>query len=86
MSLSNWPDYLLIDKANHWQIPIAHNQAIDNLIDQELDLRKPNVAAWYFGDCDGQVIFIPNEPEYDRDGQPIVSEMIEYNEGEEVWS
>lgn len=78
---------MLIELANQLDAPTSHNQRIDNLPDQELDLRQPDIAAWYFGDCAGQLVFIPNEPEYDNNGQPIINEVIGYDEkGGEVWS
>ncbi len=89
MGLSNWPDYLLIERANKidktWPSLLSKLVTFQE-IDNELNLRQPNIAAWYFGDCDGQLIFVPCEPEYDSKGYPIISEMIRYsNDGKEVW-
>ncbi len=86
MSLSNWPDYILIQKCNHIEKEGSHSNLL-RAFDSELDLRNPQQAAWYFGDCAGQLIFIPVEREYDSEGQPIVSEMMGYSDkGEEVWN
>lgn len=87
--LSSYPDYLLITKANKLEWSLEHWQGNLELasFDHELDLRKPDEAAYYFGDCDGQAIFIPAELEYDGEGQPIASEMVGYSEeGEEAWN
>ena len=91
MSLSNWPDYLLIQEMNRYVQEAIDAQGFRSgppqAPDLELDLRKPDIASWYFGDCDGQVVFIPSEPEYDSERQPILSEMMGYNDkGGEVWS
>ena len=72
MSLSNIRDWKLIEIANHWQIPIAHSQAIDNLIDEELELRY-----YQYGGCDNRLEFLPTEPEWDK--KPVV-EMEYYEE------
>lgn len=86
MSLSNIPDWKLIKAGNEVEEMITNWFRDDLLIDQELDLRNPEQAAWYFGDCDGQIVFIPSEPEYDSEGQLIASEVVGYNEGNEIWT
>lgn len=71
MSLSNYPDHVLIRNANKWSHPIADRKAIDNNIDRELESRQP--PAEYF--------------EYDSNGNVIVSEVIGHTkDGEEIWS
>ncbi len=86
MSLSNYPTHKLIHDVKIYAIsPLFRDDDIVSDIDQELDLRQPDIAAWYFGDCDGQPVFIPIEPECDGEGKPIVSEAIGYSEGEEIW-
>lgn len=89
MSLSNWPDWKLIEGENLLQANIympGHCGALSE-IGQVLDLRNPKQAARYFGNCAGQIVFIDSEPEYDSEGQPITSEMMGYDdERGEVWS
>jgi len=83
MSLSREPTWRLVQNAN-----LINNNypEIIELIDKELDLRKPDEATFYFGDCAGKQVFIPIEPEYDNDGMPIASEMIGYDDkGNEVF-
>jgi hypothetical protein len=76
--LSNYPDYLLITEANRISSrnPVAtyEHETIRmelQFYDYELLSRQPP----------------PREPEYDQDGNRIISEMIGYSdEGEEVWT
>ncbi len=85
MSLSNvshWPDWYLIQRAN--ELP-PRFYLVETVMVEELDLRKPNEATSYFGDCAGKAIFIPIEPEHDSNGQPIIEEVIGYDEEGEIW-
>ncbi len=83
--LSNWTDYRLIELCNSAEAT-GHLSNLLRVYDEELDLRQPDIAAWYFGDCAGKLIFIPIELEYDSEGQPVVSEAIGCSdEGEQVW-
>ncbi len=54
-------------------------------MDDELESRKPSEVTSYFGDCAGIAIFIPVEPEYDSNGQPIIEEVIDYDKEGEIW-
>ncbi len=94
MSLSSFPDWYLVSNSNNteqsWNRYICYisNTQVEMpqlLSDQELDFRVPNEAASYFGDCAGIPIFIPIEPEYDSNGQPIIEEVIGYDEQGEIW-
>ncbi len=91
--LSNYPDWFLINyqPVKHiWRFGDDHQspkQYVTTLpISQELDLRQPNEAIFFFGDCEGKQVFLPIE-EYDSNGKKIVTELIGYdNEGNEVWN
>ncbi len=86
MGLSNYPSFLLIQDANvsEREVSTEFENWIE-YIDHELDLRQPNEAASYFGDCAGKAIFIPVEPEYDSTGQPILTKVIGHDEQGEIW-
>ncbi len=84
MSLSNYPNYLLIREANRIESYGYDWSGEEILIDDILDfIRKPDEAASYFGDCAGKAIFVPIEPEYDSTGQPIIEEAID--EERKIW-
>ncbi len=86
MSLSNYPDYLLIREANRIESYGYDWSGEEILIDDILDfIRKPDEATFWFGDCASKAIFIPIEPEYDSNGQPIVEEVAGYDEQGEIW-
>lgn len=82
MSLSNYPDWKLIEAGNKTEelLGSCNKFGGDLDINIELDLRNPEQAAWYFGDCAGELVFIPTEPEFDSNGQPIISEMMGYDD------
>ncbi len=81
MSLSNWPDWKLIREYDY-HVQAGNRSNLARAYGQELDLRNPEQAAWYFGDCAGKLVFIPIVPEFD-----IESEMMGYDDkGSEVWS
>jgi len=72
MSLSNIPDWMLIDALENWT-PIPGFREDDIFIGLELDNRYPEDQ---YGECDNRLEFLPTEPEWDD--KPI--EEMEYYE------
>ena len=70
MSLSHIPDFKLIEIINHLY-------QLENLLFlNELEAMEQELESR-----------IPHfEPEYDSEGNVIVSEVIGYNEGNEIWT
>lgn len=82
LNVSRLHDWKLIQVAN--ELPNRFG-LVELVIDEELDLRAPNEAASYFGDCAGKAIFIPIEPEYDSTDQPILTETIDHDDQGDVF-
>lgn len=85
--INNYPTSLLINRANLLEAKkrrfIVQQEAMLEF-DTELDLRQPNEATFFFGDCEGKQVFLPIE-EYASNGEKIISQMIGYDGKNEVW-
>lgn len=75
MILSNWPDWMLIRKSN--KLEQGHSFLVSN---------ANIVFDVYFEDQELESRIPHFEPEYDSNGQPIIEEVIGYDEGGEIWS
>ncbi len=84
MSLSKYTTGFLINYSNNIITEYIDWSDETKNIDTELDNRRPDEATFFFGDCDGQDIFLPIE-EYDSNGNLIISEVIGYDNGEAIW-